>query len=34
MQRAFGLDMLVCPHCGDRLRLIATISDPRSRSGS
>jgi len=28
MQRAFGLDVLACPRCGGRLRLIATISDP------
>jgi hypothetical protein len=29
MQRAFGLDVLACPRGGGRLRLIATISDPR-----
>jgi len=29
MQRAFGLDGLACPYCGGRLRLIATIFDPR-----
>ena len=29
MQRAFGLDVLACPCCGGRLRLVATISDPR-----
>jgi uncharacterized protein YbaR (Trm112 family) len=28
MHRAFGIDMLVCPHCGGRLRLIATLHDP------
>ena len=28
MKRAFGLDVLACPRAG-RLRLIATISDPR-----
>lgn len=28
MQRAFGLDVLACPRCGRRLRLIATIADP------
>ena len=28
MQRAFGLDVLTCPRCGGRLRLIATIEDP------
>jgi hypothetical protein len=28
MQRAFGVDVLACPRCGGRLRLIATIEDP------
>jgi len=28
MERAFALDVLVCPHCGGRLRLIATLHDP------
>jgi hypothetical protein len=28
MQHAFELDVLACPRCGDRLHLIATISDP------
>ncbi|HET8577005.1 MAG TPA: transposase [Methylomirabilota bacterium] len=28
MQRAFGLDVLACPRCGGRLRLLATIADP------
>ena len=28
MHRAFAVDVLVCPHCGGRLRLIATIHDP------
>ena len=28
MQRAFALDVLACPHCGGRLRLIATLHDP------
>jgi hypothetical protein len=28
MQRAFGIDVLVCPQCGGRLRLIATLHDP------
>ena len=28
MQRAFGIDVLACPHCGGRLRLIATLHDP------
>jgi putative transposase len=27
MQRAFGVDVLACPRCGGRLRLIATIED-------
>jgi hypothetical protein len=25
---AFGIDVLACPHCGGRLRLIATLHDP------
>jgi hypothetical protein len=29
MRRSFGLDVLACPRCGGRLRLIATILDPR-----
>jgi hypothetical protein len=29
MRRSFGLDVLACPCCGGRLRLIATILDPR-----
>jgi hypothetical protein len=29
MRRAFDLDFLACPQCGDRLRLIATVEDPR-----
>ena len=28
MHRAFGIDVLACPHCGGRLRLIATLHDP------
>ena len=28
MHRAFGIDVLSCPHCGGRLRLIATLHDP------
>jgi hypothetical protein len=28
MHRAFALDVLSCPHCGGRLRLIATLHDP------
>jgi hypothetical protein len=26
--RAFALDLLACPQCGGRLRLIATLQDP------
>jgi hypothetical protein len=28
MHRAFAIDVLACPNCGGRLRLIATIHDP------
>jgi len=28
MRRAFDLDVLACPRCGDRMRLLATIDDP------
>ena len=28
MQRAFDIDVLACPRCGGRLRLIATVEDP------
>ncbi|MBI4592857.1 MAG: hypothetical protein HY728_01455 [Candidatus Rokubacteria bacterium] len=28
-KRSFDVDVLACPRCGDRLRLIATIDDPR-----
>ena len=28
MHRAFVIDVLACPHCGGRLRLIATLHDP------
>jgi hypothetical protein len=28
MQRGFGVDVLACPRCGDRLELIALIDDP------
>ena len=28
MRRAFEIDVLACPRCGGRLRLIATIDDP------
>jgi hypothetical protein len=27
-RRSFALDVLACPHCGGRLRLIATLHDP------
>ena len=27
MHRALGLDVLACPRCGGRLRLVATIQD-------
>ncbi|MFN8640425.1 MAG: ATP-dependent helicase HrpA [Candidatus Binatia bacterium] len=29
MRRTFGLDVLACPDCGGRLRLVATLADPR-----
>jgi hypothetical protein len=29
MARSFGFDVLACPRCGGRLRLIALIDDPR-----
>ena len=29
MRRAFEIDVLACPRCGGRLRLIATVKDPR-----
>jgi hypothetical protein len=28
MHRAFAIDVPACPHCGGRLRLIATLHDP------
>ncbi len=28
MHRAFAIDVLACPHCGGRLRLIARLHDP------
>ena len=28
MRRAVGIDLLACPRCGGRLRLIATVEDP------
>jgi len=27
MRRSFGLDVLLCPNCGERMRLIAIIED-------
>ena len=29
MRRAFELDVLACPRCGGRMRLLATIEDTR-----
>jgi hypothetical protein len=29
LQRIFAVDVLACPRCGGRMRLIATIEDPR-----
>jgi hypothetical protein len=28
MRRPFDIDVLACPRCGGRLRLIATVEDP------
>jgi hypothetical protein len=28
MRRVFALDVLACPRCGGRLRVIATVQDP------
>jgi hypothetical protein len=28
LERTFAMDVLACPECGGRLRLIATINDP------
>ena len=28
MRRAFAVDVLACPRCGGRLRVIATVEDP------
>jgi hypothetical protein len=28
MRRAFDIDVLACPRCGGRLRLIATVEGP------
>jgi uncharacterized protein YbaR (Trm112 family) len=30
MRRAFDIDVLACPRCGGRLRLIATVEDPNA----
>ena len=29
LRRTFGLDVLACPDCGGRLRLVATIAKPQ-----
>jgi len=29
MQRIFEINVLACPRCGGRLRLVATVEDPR-----
>jgi uncharacterized protein YbaR (Trm112 family) len=28
MRRAFDIDVVACPRCGGRLRLMATVEDP------
>jgi hypothetical protein len=28
MRRSFGIDVLACPRCSGRLRLVAVIEDP------
>jgi hypothetical protein len=28
LQRVFAVDVLACPNCGGRMRVIATIDDP------
>jgi hypothetical protein len=33
VRRAFDLDVLACPRCGGRLRLIATVEDPEVLAG-
>ena len=33
MQCAFEIDVLSCPRCGGRMRLIATVEDPREIHG-
>ncbi len=30
MERAFGVDVLACPRCAGRLRLVATVEDPHA----
>jgi hypothetical protein len=30
MRRAFDVDVLACPRCGGRLRLIATVEGPEA----
>jgi hypothetical protein len=29
LQRVFSVDVLACPNCGGRMRVLATIDDPR-----
>jgi hypothetical protein len=29
MRRVFELDVLACPRCGGRMRLLATLEEPR-----
>jgi hypothetical protein len=28
MRHTFGVDVLACPRCGGRMRVVATIEDP------
>ena len=30
MKRTFGIDVLACPRCQGRLRLVAMVTDPKS----
>ena len=30
MRRVFAFDVLACPRCGGRLRVLATVHDPRA----
>jgi len=30
MRRVLDLDVLACPRCGGRLRVLATVQDPRA----